>query len=440
MVRDAVMALIALVVSLPAILVMLKGLDWLLGAIGFSPYDYPLLHALHAAGLLAAWSAVARVLRRLDGPRGSARFRTALAAFPVTLAWPVAVNTSHPLVLWMAHTAPLVVAMLAHAGRLALARQDTDGDPIVTKDDRGRAAAAHAMGALGALFVIATLFIVPTRLSPSSSYGRYGAYYGQPAAAELWVWAAIVGLAITIAGIYRILERAPGSDPRYPDADPIEFVGAGLTLGLLGIAVIGWVLVAISFAHTLGPQILAGTLHLVIVLLSILAWLQLQALLERWRTSYGGKVLLDAFGCALLVVAGALMLWLAMLAALIGWITIGFYLCLLAPLAFAIAAALSLYFLPGQEYEPIARIVLCALALPFIGSILARWRLPDSMFSRHRDDLLLALAWLSAILIVATIVGILARHGYFDEFTGTDRTTRNSRIDDGGPADTMRRE
>lgn len=433
MVRDAVTALIALLVSLPPLLILLSGLDTLLDAVRLPTYYFPLLTVLHAAACLGAWIVIALTFARLTGSLPTALFRTALAAFPVTLAWAFSLTARHPIVSWGAAAAPLLVAMLAHTTRLALVRSDGNGSPVVTRDDRGRAVACHAMAAIGALYVLASLWTVNPLLNGLRFHHRH-------VEAEVWVWTAILLLGIAIRGVFLMLARAPGSDPRYPNHDPIEWTGAGITLGLLGLAWLGWVIAAIRMAHSIGPTILAGLLHLAVLLLAVLAWLQLQSLLQRWRVRYGGSVQLDAFGCALVVAAGPLLIWLATVMTLIGGSAIAFWLTLTALLALAVGTPLAAYYLPASEHEPLARIVALALGCPFITSILALWQLPYELLRNNRQGMLVALAWITGLLIVVIVGVLLERRGFFDEFSGRERTTRNSRIDDGGPGDSMWRE
>lgn len=433
MVHDAVTALVALLVSILPIMLVLTGLDWLLRLVGLETYYYPLVGPLYAAPCLAIWTGIALLFARLTGSLPRALFRTALAAFPVTLVWAFVNHVRHPTVLWGVAAAPLITALLAHAMRLVLAPTDADGKPLVTKDERGRAAAAHAMAALGALWVLATLWTVTAHL-------RNLRYHHKPAEAELWVWISIAVIGIAVRITYALLARAPGSDPRDPDPEPVECIGGALTLGLLGIAGIGWIFVAVGMAHTIGPEILAGVLQLTMLLLGVLAWLQLQTLLERWRTRYGGKLQIDAFGCALSVIAGLLLLCAAMLLTVIGATGIAFWFIVAALFVIAVGAALSSYFLPRGEGEPLARVVVLALGCLLTATILARWRLPDSMLTADRERYLMWLTWILGLLVVAIIAGILERRGVFDEFSAEQRATRNSRIHDGEPGDTMRRD
>lgn len=431
MVRDAVTALIALLASIAPLVVALSSLDWLLDTLRLPLTHYPYLYVLHAAICLAAWAAIALAFARLTGSLPTALFRTALAAFPVTLVWVFAVRSRSPMVLWAAAVAPLLAAMLAHAMRIMLLRRDTDDAPIVTRDDRGRAAACHALGAIAALYVACTLFNVRPQLHILRDHRLYDL-------AELWVWAAIVLVVVFCGVLFLLFSQAPGCDPSGPDPDPIECGGAAITLGLLGVTVIGWILTAVSMAHSIGPEILSVVLHLALLGLAVLGWLDLRTLLERWRIRYGGNAQLDAFGCAILVLAGPLLLWAATLLALLGLVSAAFWLSITAPLALAAGVGLAAYYLPDGEAEPLARIAALALGIPLLATILALWRIDDLTPERVRN--LTGIAWFSGLLLVPVVAGILKWHGVFDELSGVERTTRNSRIDDGGPGDSMWRE
>lgn len=431
MVRDAIIALIALIGSIPAIMQLPDPAMPLASLLGIRRHDHSLLYALSVIPCLAVWATIAIALTRLTGSLPVALFRTALAAFPVTLAWAFVVEGAHLAVQWGAAGAPLAAAMLAHAARLALVAHDEQGRPVITKDDIARAATSHAMAAIGALYVLSTL-------RPGS--GRHSWMWSNrnDAGAELWVWVAIVLIGAAAIATWHLLSR-PGFDEGDFEKNPIEVGGAAITLALLALALLGWSMAAIRYAHTIGPEILSGVLHLAIVLLVILLWVDLQTLLERWRSRYGGKIQLDAVGCAILVVSGSLLLWPAMIITPLGWYFDAICLALVGLLALVVGAPLAAYYLPTGESEPLARIVAYALGVPLLACILALWRLPPSMRPYDLDFRLWLLIWIIGVPLFAAVAFVLERNGWFDD-AGQERTTRNSRIDDGGPGDKMHRE
>jgi hypothetical protein len=378
------------------------------------------------------WAVIAVAFARLTGSWPVALFRTALAAFPVTLVWSLDIMRGHPGVLWLAAASPLAGAMLAHGARLALIRHDDRGKPIVTKDDVGRAVAGHAMGAIGALYVLSTLITVREALT-------WMIYSGDRVAVEFWVWVGIVLIAITALAMHYLLFRAPGYDLSALGTQEVESVGATITYGLLAFSCFGWIVLAIRYAHTIGPHVLAGVMHLAVLLLAVLFWVEIDKLLQRWRTRYGGQIQLDAFGCAMLVVSSPLMLGAGLIFTLLGVYDLTLGLCLVAIVALAAGAALTVYYLPAGEHEPLARIVAYALGPPLLACILVLWRLPPSLYSYRRDHFLWMLLWINGIALAAVVTFIVERHGFFDD-PGSGRTTRNSRIDDGDDGDTMNRE
>ena len=445
MVRDAILAIAALAVTVIAAAVILPAWSMLLALLSSDAGNpHHLLFGLWAVPWLAVWASAAWLIERLSGCWLTALFRTSIAAFPVLVGATLTLREAHLVVLAAAAAAPMLAAGLAHATRSGLIHHGAGGKPIVSKDDRNRAILAHVMGAVAGLCLLSGCWSIGGRLGAmlarATTYTFTPAQLAVRVEVEQWIWlAGVMLLLLTMAllATAALVEDRAGAE----QWAAIEGGAWHVTIALVMCTVFGWLLGAVGWAYAIGPWVLLAVLALTAVALGILFCRDLTRLLERWQQRLGGNAWLDAGGCALLLAAAVALSW-ATIAMAIVWPGLPATLpMLLSILTLVAGAALTAAYVDAAEHEQLSFIVARGLGAAVAAALVVLQILAaPSPGWREREPVLSRLiVW---CLLVIAIIAIRAceRRGAFAAWTGEEPATRNSRVDDGNAGDRMRRD